>query len=132
MEEATRALASIAGPRRDDQKAKGQETGWKDDGLMTSQGTLMAESISVDGAQQVRGAEDVRVSNVQGVQGYGNRASSGSGGIAGTEAHCGAAEDAEAKTFGTSISALSRRFRVRDETIRKQKTRKLVVGKAMV
>ena len=74
------------------------EAGGQDDVMMTSQGTLMAESIAVDGAQQVRGAEDERVSNVQGVQGFGNRVSSGSGGIAGTVVqHGGAAEDVGAK-----------------------------------
>ena len=79
MEEVARALALIAGPRRDDQKAEGLEAGGQDDVMMTSQGTLMAESIAVDGSQQVRGADDVRVSNVQSVQGFGNRASNGSG-----------------------------------------------------
>ena len=54
----------------------------------------MAEIIAVDGAQQVRGADDVRVSNVQSVQGFGNRVSNGSGGIAGTVVqNGGAAED---------------------------------------
>jgi TRAP-type mannitol/chloroaromatic compound transport system substrate-binding protein len=48
----------------------------------------------VDGAQQVRGADDARVSNVQGVQGLGSRVSNGSGGIAGTVLqHGGAAEE---------------------------------------
>ena len=56
----------------------------------------MAESIAVDGAQQVRGAEDVRVSNVQNVQGFGNRVSNCSGGIAGPVVYGGAAEDVEA------------------------------------
>ena len=93
MEEVARALALIAGPRRDDQKAEGLEAGGQDDVMMTSQGTLMAESIAVDGAQQVRGADDVRVSNVQSVQGFGSRVSDGSGGIAGTVVqHGGAAE----------------------------------------
>ena len=54
----------------------------------------MVESIAVDGSQQVRGADDVRVSNVQGVQGFGSRVSNGSGGIAGTVVqNGGAAED---------------------------------------
>ena len=44
MEEVALALALIADPRRDDQKAKGLEAGGEDDGMMTSQGTLMAES----------------------------------------------------------------------------------------
>ena len=70
MEEVARALALIAGPRRDDQKAKGLEAGEQDGGMMAGQGILMAESIAVDGSQQVRGADDVRVSNVQGVQGF--------------------------------------------------------------
>ena len=73
MGEVARALALIAGPRRDDQRAEGLEAGEQDGGMMTSQGILMAESIAVDGAQQVRGADDERVSNVQGVQGFGNR-----------------------------------------------------------
>ena len=94
MEEVARALALIADPRLDDHKAEGLEAGGQDDVMMTSQGTLMAESIAVDGAQQVRGAEDERVSSVQSVQGFGNRVSSGSGGIAGTEVqNGGAAED---------------------------------------
>ena len=98
IEEVARALALIADPRRDDQKAKGLEAGGEDDGMMTSQGTLMAESIAVDGAQQVRGAEDERVSSVQSIQGFGNRVSSGSGGIAGTEVqNGGAAEDVGAE-----------------------------------
>ena len=82
--------------------AKGLEAGGEDDGMMTSQGTPMAESIAMDGAQQVRGAEDERVSNVQRVQGFGNRASNGSGGIAGTVVqNGGAAEDMGVETFGT-------------------------------
>ena len=64
MEEATRALASIADPRRDVQKAEGQETDGQDVGLMTSKGTFMAENIAVDGTQQVRGADDVKASGL--------------------------------------------------------------------
>ena len=73
MEEVARALALIADTRRDDQKAEGLEAGGQDDVMMTSQGTLMVESIAVDGSQQVRGADDVRVSNGQSVQGFGGR-----------------------------------------------------------
>ena len=79
MEEATRALASIAGPRRDDRKAEGQETGGKNIGLMTSQDKFMAESTAADGAQEVRGAGDAWASDVQSVQGFGSRAANGSG-----------------------------------------------------
>ena len=93
---ATRALASIAGPRRDVQKAEGQETGGQDDGLMTGQGAPVAESIAVDGAQR-RGAEDARVSDVQRIQEFGGRASSSSGGITGTVARGDAAEDVGAR-----------------------------------
>jgi len=113
MEEATRALASIAGPGRDAWKAEGQETGGQDVGLITSQGTLMAESIAVDGAQQVRGADDVRVSNVQSVQGFGSRASNGSGGNAGAMLqHGGAAEDVGAELSGAASKLNAQAHRV--------------------
>ena len=66
----------------------------------------MADSIAVDGAQQVRGADDERVSSVQSGQGFGNRVSSGSGGIAGTVLqHGGAAEDTWTVTIGPRVAA---------------------------
>jgi hypothetical protein len=97
----------------------------------------MAEIIAADGAQQVRGAGDVWASDVHSVQGFGNRASGGSGGIAGAvilggagdqkvckgtiagaEAQLGEAEDvvaaAEEGEIGKKeISGGGRRFRGR-------------------
>ena len=62
---------------------------------MTSQGTLMAESATVDGAQE-RSAEDVRASNSRSAPGFGNNASGssdGSGSNIGAEASGCVAED---------------------------------------
>ena len=89
-----------------DQKAEGLEAGGQNDGMMTSQGTLMAESIAVDGAQQVRVADDVRVSNVQCVQGFANRASKGSEGTAGTVVQNGVA--AEEVVAAATVGAVSK------------------------
>ena len=67
----------------------------------------MAESIAADGAQEVRGAEDARVSDAQRIQEFGGRASSGSGGIAGTETHDDAAEDVGEGKMGNASIRLS-------------------------
>ena len=83
--------------------------------MMTSQSTLMAESIAVDGSQQVRGAEDARVSNIQRVQ--------GSGSIAGAFVHGAAEEVVLSGTVGGSSEMADERASGTQETSKSRRKR---------